>query len=65
MEQLIDYSEQINKIINNGTSEEFINFAKSYNIFQVSRSKRYTEICNQIKQRLDKEGLDHEVVRPD
>jgi len=53
------------KIISEGTIEEFISFAKKYNIFQVSRSKRYTKMCDMIKARLDREGLDYEIVRPE
>jgi len=53
------------EIINNSTKEEFIDFAKKYNIFQESNSKFYNEVCNKIKQRLDREGLSHDIVRPE
>jgi predicted house-cleaning noncanonical NTP pyrophosphatase (MazG superfamily) len=52
-------------IINNSNQEEFLEFAKKYNIFQQSNSKVYDEVCNKIKARLDREGLSHETVRPE
>jgi len=45
--------------------EDFINFAKSYNIFQESNSKFYDMVCDKIKARLDREGLSHDTVRPE
>jgi|LakMenE27Jul10ns_1017307.scaffolds.fasta_scaffold07556_1 hypothetical protein len=60
-EYLIRYME----IIESGTTEEFITFAKAYNIFQVPRAKVYVRMCDKIKARLDREGLSHEVVRPE
>jgi hypothetical protein len=53
------------EIINNFTKEEFIDFAKKYNIFQESHSKVYDNVCNKIKTRLDREGLSYETVRPE
>ena len=53
------------EIINNSTKEEFIDFAKSYNIFQESNSKLYDMVCDKIKARLDREGLSHDTVRPE
>jgi hypothetical protein len=53
------------EIIESGTTEEFITFAKAYNIFQVPRAKVYVRMCDKIKARLDREGLSHEVVRPE
>lgn len=52
-------------ICENGTLEDFIKFAKEYNIFQVPRAKVYTKMCERIKARLDREGLDYEIVRPE
>jgi len=45
--------------------DNFIAWAKSYNIFQESNSKVYDKVCDAIKERLDSEGLDYEIVRPD
>lgn len=45
--------------------DNFIAWAKSYNIFQQSNSKVYDKVCDAIKERLDNEGLDYEIVRPD
>jgi hypothetical protein len=53
------------ELIKNGNLEEFIQFAKNYNIFQTSNSRIYTEVCNEIKARLDKEGLSHDTIRPE
>jgi len=57
----IDYDD----MIKTSSLEEFIDFAKKYNIFQQSNSKFYDEMCNKIKQRLDREGLSHDIVRPE
>jgi len=57
--------DQYKKIIETGTSEEFISFAKKYNIFQVPRSSVYRNMCILIKARLDREGLSYETVRPE
>lgn len=51
--------------IDNSDLSEFIKFAKSYNIFQSSGTKFYQEMCARIKERLDREGLDYETVRPE
>jgi hypothetical protein len=53
-------------IIDNGSMDDFIHFAKNYNIFQPEpHSKIYEEVCDKIKARLDREGLSHETVRPE
>lgn len=52
-------------IIENGTTEEFIEMAKSYNIFQTGKTSTYIFMCQKIKDRLDREGLDYETVRPE
>lgn len=52
-------------IIENGTLEEFIAFAKNYNIFQISRSKIYDEMCEKIKARCDREGLNYTIIKPE
>lgn len=51
--------------INNSSKEDFIIFAKNFNIFQQSNNKIYNELCDLIKQRLNREGLSYETVRPD
>jgi hypothetical protein len=53
------------ELIDNGSIEDVINFAKSYNIFQPNGTKFYQLMCDKIKARLDREGLSHEVVRPE
>jgi hypothetical protein len=59
-----NYAEVWTNICVNGSLEEFLIFAKQYNIFQISRSRLYDDICNKIKARLDREGLPYETVRP-
>lgn len=56
--------EMIDKI-ENLPVDEFIKFAKDYNIFQVSNSKSYDRYCDMIKARLEREGLSVETVRPE
>ena len=51
--------------IENSTTEEFINFAKQYNIFQSRGTNLYKETCDKIKARLDRESLSYDTVRPD
>jgi len=52
-------------LIKSGPIDEMIEYAKKhYDIFTPNSGKFYQEMCELIKQRLDKEGLSHEVVRP-
>lgn len=57
--------QRILNIISSGTTEEFIAFAKTYNIFQESRSKVYDKICNLIKERMDKQNLSYDLIKPE
>lgn len=52
-------------LINEGEMSQFIEFAKSFNIFQNSTHKGYNAICDLIKARLDREGLSYDIVRPE
>jgi len=56
--------QSMNDVIEKGSLQDFIDFAKRYNIFQTSNSKFYTQICDKIKARLDKEGLSYDTVKP-
>lgn len=56
---------EMHDIINNKPLDEFISFAKKYNIFQENGTKFYQSMCDKIKARLDHEGLDYEIVRPE
>lgn len=62
---IYNFQNDMNNIIENGTREEFIEFAKQYNIFQPNGTKFYKMMCDKIKARLDHEGLDYEIVRPE
>lgn len=53
------------ELVKNGNLQEFINFAKSYNIFQTGGTKSYKMLCDLIKERLDREGLSYDIVRPE
>lgn len=58
------FQERLN-LINDGNIDDVIAFAKSYNIFQENGTNAYKFFCQQIKDRLDKEGLSYDVVQPD
>lgn len=60
-----NFREQFNDTIENSSIEDFINFAKEYNIFQPNGTQFYKLTCQKIKERLDREGLDYEIVRPE
>jgi len=54
------------KVIEEGTVNDFITFAKHYTIFQTNNNgKLYKLTCDKIKARCDREGLSYETVRPD
>jgi hypothetical protein len=57
--------QRILNIISDGSTEDFINFAKTYNIFQESRSKVYDRICNLIRERMIKENLSYDLIKPE
>lgn len=45
--------------------DEFVLWAKSYNIFQENGTQFYQLVCEKIKARLDREGLSYDSVRPE
>lgn len=52
--------------IENGTVEEVIALAKrKYNIHVPNSGKLYTEMCNKIKARLDRESLSYDITKSD
>lgn len=53
----------IEALISSGPIDELINYAKEYNIHQVSNSRSYTEQVEKIKNRLIAEGIDPETIR--
>lgn len=61
----INYHQERLNFIDNNPIQEVIDFAKAYNIFQSGGTKIYKDVCDKIKQRLDREGLTYETVRPD
>lgn len=64
--ELKPHTTNIIEVIEHGDLNEFIKFAKSYNIFQEKNTgKLYKHLCDLIKARLDREGLSHETVRPE
>lgn len=55
--------EKTQLLISSGPINELIEYAKEYNIHQVSNSRFYTEQVNKIKARLIAEGIDPETIR--
>lgn len=51
------------ELIENGSIDQFLAFAKDYNIFQNSKNKFYLSICEKIKQRLQKENLSIDILK--
>jgi hypothetical protein len=62
-EQIFQEIMKIEALISTGPIDELIQYAKEYNIHQVSNSKRYTEQVEKIKTRLIAEGIDPETIR--
>ena len=60
---IIDNITPILTLIAIGPLEEFITFAKEYNIFQESNSRFYDETCAKIRERLSKEGLSEDSLK--
>jgi hypothetical protein len=56
--------DEINTIIESGSLSDFLDFAKSYNIFQDSNNKFYKLNCEKIRARLAKENLTEDAIRP-
>lgn len=54
---------EIIELIENGDVNTFIEFAKDYNIFQESNSKFYTQMCQRIRDRLNRENLNEDILR--
>lgn len=57
-------NQEMIETIEQGTLADFIKLAKEYNIFQESKNKFYLSMCEKIKQRLKKENLTEDAVRP-
>lgn len=62
-EQVIAEINRIETLIATGPIDELIEYAKEYDIHQVSNSKRYTAQVEKIKARLVSEGIDPETIR--
>jgi|LakMenEpi03Aug12_release.lakeMendotaPanAssembly.Ray.scaffolds.fasta_scaffold176111_2 hypothetical protein len=54
---------EIFELIDTGNVNKFIEFAKDYNIFQESNSKFYTQMCQRIRDRLNRENLNEDILR--
>ena len=55
--------QKIEVLISSGPIDELIEYAKKYDIHQISNSRFYTEQVNKIKARLIAEGIDPETIR--
>lgn len=51
------------KIIFDSSLDEFIDFAKNYNIFQQSDNKFYLDNCKKIRERLVQENLSENIIK--
>ncbi len=60
---IIEDLTKIETLISVGPIGELVEYAKEYNIHQVSNSKKYTEQIEKIKARLIAEGIDPETIR--
>lgn len=58
-------NQKIIELIEYGPLDDFISWAKEYNIFQSSTNKFYLSICQKVKDRLQKENLSLDIVRPE
>lgn len=56
---------QILNLIDNGNIDEVIKYAKNENIFADKINTWQRCVVERIKQRLDREGLEYDIVRPD
>lgn len=62
---IFNFVEDLHKKVEESTTEDFIIFAKSYNIFQPNGTSFYRMMCDKIKARCDREGLDYDTIRPE
>lgn len=62
-QKALDKINEQNRIISEGSKEELVEYAKSYDIHQESISQHYIDICNKIKAKLEYYGVDPESVR--
>ena len=63
MSDILQIIQKIETLISTGPIDELIEYAKEYNIHQVSNSRRYSEQVKKIKNRLIAEGIDPETIR--
>ena len=63
MSDILQIIQKIETLISTGPIDELIEYAKEYNIHQVSNSRRYSEQVEKIKNRLIAEGIDPETIR--
>lgn len=61
----LQINQKIIDIIETGNVDEFLKFAKDYNIFQDSKNKFYLSICEKIKERLKRDNLDISLIQPE
>lgn len=61
---IIDKVAEQNRIINEGTKQELVDYAKQFDIFQDrTNSKLYAEICQRIEDKLKTFGVDIESLK--
>jgi len=64
MKEITDRFTEITELIDNGSKEDFLEFAKQYDLSKTGTTF-YNYVCDKIRQRLDREGLSHETIRPE
>lgn len=62
-QKALDKINEQNRIISESSKEELVEYAKVYNIHQVSTSEHYLNNVQKIKARLEFYGVDPESVR--
>jgi len=64
--ELKDHYTRIMETIDNSPLDDFISFAKQYDLSVIRpEGTFYNYICTKIKERLDREGLSHDIIRPE
>lgn len=62
--EMRDVYQEYNDLIDNGSTDEFLQFAKKYDLSETG-TQFYNYICDKIKERLDRENLSHDILKPE
>lgn len=61
----IDVINILEYYLKEASKEEFIKWAKSYNIFQNSSNQFYKIVCEKIKEKCQKENINIDLIKPE